>query len=300
MKRGLMVGLGTVLTILVVAWVISCGGGGSSGGSDGNINFGPAGQGIVLDAGETWALIFTVNFDPGDFGGPYESIVLDLEDNISNLTFSPGAASAGLSASPLVVETATLTLHVAPADAASTVCTKGTQYGPFEITLDESSQPDSVSPETLIASQSTLDIINFGTFAVCVEITSSIDAETGMNGADFILCNESIADIAGTWVGDYSCGGNCPESGEIELWITQTPGTPGYANYTDDGGAFYSGNVCGFRFEFEGGGIGYDESGTFIMDPSGLTATKTSTYMDNFPGTCSGSCLDTLHRLGVE
>lgn len=301
MKRRLVPGVSVFITVLVMAWVISCGGGGSGGSSGGNINFGPAGQGIVLDANETWALIFTVNFTPGDFGGPYESIFLDMEENLRHVDFTTGASSTRLSAEPLELTTVLLTLRVAPADAASTVCTEGIKYGPFEITLDESSQPDSVSPDTLTATQPTLDIINLGSFAVCIEIVSPIDAETGMEGADIALCNEPIQDIAGSWTGPYSCNGSCAEAGTVDLFIIQPPDKPGYATYTDDGGAFYSGNVCGYTFSFEGGvDDSYDESGIFVMDPSGLTATKTSTYRDIPPGTCRGSCLDTLQRPGVE
>ena len=300
MKRGLVMGMSVVLTILVVAWVISCGGGGSSGGG-GNISFGPAGQGIILEAGSPYSFIFTVTFVPEDFGGPYESIILNLEDNLGYVDFTPGASSAGLSVQPLSEVPITLTIWVAPADAASTVCTEGIQYGPYDITLDELSLPVSVSEEALAAGQSTLDIINVGAFAVCIEITSPIDAVTGMDGADFALCDESIANMAGSWVGTYYCTGNCPEGTPeeplgVSLDITQDPSKPGYATYEDEVGAFYSGNICGFTFSFDGGLEGvYDESGHFVMDPGGFTATKTS-YYRSLVDSCRGNCYDTLSR----
>jgi hypothetical protein len=103
--------------------------------------------------------------------------------------------------------------------------------------------------------------------------------------------------MAGDWIGTYSCTGNCPEGPlGIHLVITQDPDNPALATYTDFD-ADYSGTICGNRFTFKGGNNRYSESGTFVMDPGGVTATKTSTYKEYFPGICYGTCTDNLTRL---
>ena len=297
MKRGLVMGMAVVLTVLVVAWVISCGGGGSGGSSDFagssvTVNLGPTGQNIPLVADAMWSFSRSFRFDVNNFGGPFTSLALDLEENLPALIFSTVSAAGLAEVIPLDVETGTLTIYIAPVDSTDP-CSEGEQYGPFAITLDGSSQPISVDSETETASTTTVDIINIGAFSICVEVMSPVSAVASQGEVEFGICDEPIADIAGTWLGDYSCGGNCPESGEIELWITQTAGTPGNANYNDDGGAFYMGNVCGYTFSFDGGTEFYDESGIFTMDPSEQTAIKTSFYSG---AGCSGNCLDTLHR----
>ena len=317
MKRKMVAGFSIVVSVLVVAWMISCGGGGSGGGSSDfsgfvkTLDLGSRAQDIPLEAGETWSLAFSVDLDMGNFGGPYTSFMMNFEENLPGLIFST-LTTTGLSAAvPLGTSTGTLTVYVASIGAADP-CTEGLQYGPFTVTLDDSDQPESVSPSTASASQSTVDLINIGAFSICVEIESPVDAIVSKDEAKLTACTESIADIAGTWAGTYYCTGSpsCaigdPDNQEeIRLRITQSSGTPGYANYNtlaeDDGPGleFYSGNVCGYSFSFEGGGPGYDESGIFIMDPGGLTATKTSYYEDN-PGPCSGNCYDTLTREVIE
>lgn len=299
MKREKVLAVFVFLSGLMVLWMISCGGGGSSDSFEGTLNIGAKGQNIPLTADETWSRAFTVTFDVSRFGGPYTALVLDLQENLSNLTFAPQPPSNDLSGQvvPLGTTTGSVTLFVAPADAAN-ACTDGEPYGPFTVTFDTSSQPQSISPPTLEASQTTIDIINVGAFSVCVQVTIPVTALASLGQLDVALCDEPIAAIAGTWFGPYSCGGNCPESGEVTLTITQDSEIPSRASYADDGGANYEGTVCGNSFSFEGGLAGaYTESGTFIMDPGGQTATKTSTYTEVFPGTCSGTCSDDLERV---
>ena len=304
MKRGSMVGMGVVLSVLVVAWVISCGGGGSGGsssdfsGSKLTLDLGPAAQNIPLTAGTTWSIAFSVNIDPGDFSGPLTYLDLEVAKSLSGLTFTPAALAAGLSvpADPLGAMV-TMRIYIAPVDAADP-CATGIEYGPFYVTLDPSFDPWSVTPETTSADQSTLDIFNTGAFSVCIKVPSPLNATVSQDEVALSFCDEPIADIAGTWVGTYYCTSSDPdcfiEESSVELYITQA--ATGYANYTDDAGAFYSGNVCGYSFSFDGGGSGYDESGIFIMDPDGLNATKTSFYEDWLEPYCTGACYDTLHR----
>ena len=287
--------------IIGVFWMISCGGG--NGGSDGEISIaiGSSGQDHPLTAGETYSTVFTVTYDPGRFGGSFGALGLDLEDNLSNVVLSPDAGPGSLSGKVLPQGTmeGTLTLRIAGLEAAETVCAEGELFGPFTILLDDQHQPSSASPSSAEATSTAVDIINIGAYSVCVQVYSPIDALADLNRVDFNVspCSELPADIAGAWAGTYSCTGSCqvPETG-VHLTIVQDAGNLSAASYTDSEDGFYQGTVCGRRFSFRGGGDGWEESGTFVIDPGGNTATKTSTYRD-ISGPCSGTCTDTLTRV---
>jgi hypothetical protein len=187
---------------------------------------------------------------------------------------------------------------VAPAEAASTVCTDGELIGPFTITLNELSQLVSVVPPTVEATQTTMDVINVGSYSICFEVTSPVDAVADLNRVEFEIaqCGEVPANMAGAWAGSYTCVSNCDgESGSVELTIVQEAGNLSAASYTD-GEATYDGSICGNRFSYKGGGEGYKESGTFVMEPDGIHATKTSSYR-SLDGNCWGDCIDGLMRL---
>ena len=301
MKRKAVIGVGVLLSAGLVAWVISCGGGGSGGAVfDGSINIGDKGKDIDLTGGQEWSMAYTVNYDVGRFGGPFGSLSLNLQDNLSGITFTPQGVPAGLSARAVPLldpDTGTLTLRVAPAEAISTVCTDGVPIGTFTITLDESYQPMSVTPPTVEATQTTMDVINIGSYSVCIQVTSPVNAVADLNRVEFGItqCASAPADMAGAWAGTYTCVSNCGgEDGSVELTIVQDAGNMSAASYTD-GEANYEGSICGNRFSYKGGSVteGYKESGTFVMDPDGIHATKTSTYR-SLDGNCWGDCTDTL------
>jgi hypothetical protein len=289
-----------VSTLMMAAWVLimSCGGGGGGGGgglTDVSINIGSKGE-LTLPAGEMWSRVYSVSYDVAGYGGPFESLTLNLQENLSGLHVTPLALPAGISA--LASTTATMYMRVARAEAASTVCTDGELHGPFTITINESAQATTVDPPTAEAGQATMDIINTGEYVFCVIIESPMPADVEVDRVDFGIaeCGEIPADIHGAWTGSYECIDNCGGTGniyDIDLTITQSSGDPAIASYTDDE-ADYEGSVCGNRFSFSGGGPGYSESGTFVLNPDG-TATKTSSYKsDN--GVCWGDCTDQLYR----
>jgi|GEM_PF-6796293 len=288
------------LAAAAAAWVISCGGG--SGDSDGKIilDIGSQGENIPLMAGET-SIPFTVNHDAGRFKGPFGSLALDLQENIAWILFDPGVVpgSAPGKTVPLMTPGGSLTPRIAPAEAVDFVCEEGEIYGPFLITLDDQYQPVNVEPSSAKANTHTLDIINIGSYSVCIQVTSPVDSEVTLDRIEFSAgpCEEDPEDISGTWEGTYTCEGNCPEYDvPVELVITQNPADPSRASYTDDLEGTYGGRVCSRRFSFRGGTESYNESGTFVMDPDGTTASKTSTYREIPPGTCYGTCTDFLTR----
>ena len=288
------------LAAAAAAWVISCGGG--SGGSDGKISLdiGSQGEDIPLGVSET-SIPFTVNHDADRFKGPFGSLALDLQENLAWILFYPGVVpgSASGEVAPLVTPGGSLTLRIAPAEAVDFVCEEGELYGPFSITFDDDYQPITASPSSAEATSHTLDIINIGSYSICVQVTSPVDSEVTLDRVEFSAgpCEEDPEDMSGTWEGTYTCEGNCPEYDvPVELVVIQNPADLSRASYTDDLEGTYEGRVCGRRFSFRGGTETYSESGTFVMDPAGNAATKTSTYRDIPPGTCYGTCTDYLTR----
>ncbi len=273
-----------------------------------SIDVSASGQDIAVTAGETLSLAFPVSFDIQRFGGPFGELTLNLEDHLSDVSVIPAGlvATASVPEDSLVTAAATsdsaqMFLRVAASEALETVCAFGELYGPFEVMLDSEFQPATVTPGTASATQSTIDVINTGAYSLCVQVLPPIDAIIDLNRLGLAVsdCNESPADISGTWGGTFSCSDNCGnDSGSVTLAIEQSETDSSIATYTDDSGAAYQGTVCGNRFSFKGGiASSFEESGTFVLNADG-TASKASTYKDTPPGICTGTCTDALVRVG--
>ena len=301
---------GVIVLVLVVftcgvVYFFSCGGGGSGSRTlDGDItiNIGNSGKGVPLEAAVTWSRTFSVNYGVSSFGGPFTSLSMNLQDSLSGIDFTPQALSAGLSGQAVALATTTgqMWMYVGRLEDYVTVCDTGEVYGPFEVTVNASSQLSSVSPATAVATPETMDIINIGAYSVCVKVLSPVNATVDLNSVGFNIaqCDDPPADISGTWAGLFSCESDCGFSGtdlDVELVITQTSANPYVATY-EDSVAYYEGTVCGNRFSFTGGSANSSESGTFIMDPGGTTATKTSTYR-RYKDLCTGECSDVLTKI---
>ena len=303
----------TIIIMVILSNPIACtssnGSGSSNPGSDDiRLTVSNLGKNIDLTAGVTNEISFPVSFDMNRFNGPFSSLSLDLQAHLSAVKVTiPGVTKStipfplkAIKTANAVIDGAQLYLRVAPIELEDTVCTTGELYGPFDISLADNFQPASVTPAIAEATQQTLDIINTGSYSVCVQIIPMITAIADLESliVDFGACDQPPADIEGTWIGTYSCTGICPESGAVTMNIDQDQNDLSIATYTDDGGASYTGRVCGNRFSFSGGlTSSYDESGTFILNSDGITATKNSTYIDiGDPVFCSGSCTDQLSK----
>jgi len=180
------------------------------------------------------------------------------------------------------------------------VCSSPLRYGPYNFTADigvePTSQTSSVSPNA-----ATIDIINAGSFEICIIITSPIDAYLNVSdvSVDLIPCDLPPAedtDILGTWTGTYQCTnfGMPDTGGHIELTITKN--ADGSYHYTDSLGGAYDGHLCGNVLKFNGGALGgyYTESGTLILNSDG-TGSKTSIWNSIPPG-MGGTCTDCLNK----
>jgi hypothetical protein len=155
-----------------------------------------------------------------------------------------------------------------------------------------------VTPPTASARPETLSVVNAGPFATCLEIFYPVDAVISANGVtvDYTRggCADAPASFAGAWVGTFQCTSICTGSfgGDITLEVAQDGQR---ARYTDDGGDYFSGTVCGREFRFTRNDPGETETGTLTLNANG-TASKRSRYRATSPPFCSGDCADELRR----
>lgn len=300
----LLGGCVAALLALMILTPMGCGGGGGSGGNSGgdtfrtlNMTVNSLGKNVRLSAGQSTTVDFVLPINLAASNGPIDGLKLDLQAHLDNAVVSiPGIVPDGGDGRAVADNTAEMSMRIGPAEMENTVCSDGELYGPFTVSVDSQMQPADVSPGAATANQATVDVINTGFAAICVTVESAIDATVDLDqiSVEVSNCDDPPADIDGVWIGSYSCGAPCPESGDITLTITQNSEDPSFASYTDDGGASYEGRVCGNRFSFEGGEENnYDESGTFVLNADG-SGSKNSTYND---GACVARCTDSLNRL---
>jgi hypothetical protein len=305
--------LGSILGLIVLL-VIGCGGGSSGGGSSAGgtsgvstetLSLGPVTQNVQFTAGQRKEFKFTYAF-PGDITsrGDYKINVKKTLENIT-LSSAPSAGNTGkfemlrLLAHALVkeafaAETAQVTTYISFAGDPD-VCSSPFFIGPRSITGQIGSAPTSTGT-TLTLTQAAADIVNMGSFDICVVTTPPIDVYVTVPGVvvDFQPCAAPTVDLVGSWSGTYQCenSGSPPESGTVALAITRNP--DGSYHYVDDGGAEYDGHLCGNKFRFKGGKAGsYTESGTLVAN--GNSATKTSLWRNEF-ATARGVCSDVLQK----
>jgi len=148
----------------------------------------PAGGGIVLPpvpvdiplgeslgqfsvtAGEPAQQAGTTSFDTGGISVAAATLELDP----STISIAP-AESAKTRLAQTGSNTAVVTVRIASADAVSTVCEAGEQYGPYTVTFDDNFVVQSISPSTVTLSQNTIDLLNAGSFSLCIQVEMSID-----------------------------------------------------------------------------------------------------------------------------
>ncbi len=186
----------------------------------------------------------------------------------------------------------------------ASVCDSGTLYGPTEIALDDQDQPvGTAEPPVLEAEEKTIDEVNSGSLALCMEVLSPVGGIFGVEAltVEFTvdeICEDEPSDLSGFWEGTYECSFSCDpafiEKDSICLEIVQDGAQ---ATYTD-GWAEFGGTVCGDTFRFSGGSSTGDdtcsESGKFVMAADGETATKSSNWTS---GACGGHCEDILEKV---
>jgi len=249
----------------------------------------------------TQGLSIDVNFPVNPGPGNYTNISLNLQDILTNSVTietpapTPGVGANNISADALL----TMNMYIRVGAFPETVCQDGLRYGPFMIA--GSSSAPTVNPPSASAAPSSVNIINSGSFAMCIQVVSDTDASihVGTSSVDATQCNQPPANMSGTWTGTYTCL-NHGSPDEIGLPITLTITQDGYrAQYVDDGGNTYEGTVCGRVFKFNRTSpIDFStESGKFVLNANG-SGTKTSIWTSSSsPDTNWGTCTDNLTRL---
>jgi len=316
-------------SLILCAFITACsssssGSGTSGGGASGTktASLGTSVKNVPLTSGIQSDITFTYSVPGAGAGGISKQgdFSIDVTKTLENMTlsFNPIVQSKGSSfehfrmlatyvLSSIVQEafaadgesTAQVIAHLSFAGDPN-VCSSETVFGPYSITgmIGSSLSSDT---QTVTPNQAAVDIINAGSFEVCLITTPPIDAYVTLTGVsvDFEPCEGVSLDITGEWSGTYSCDnfGLPDEGGNITLTISRN--SDGSFHYVDDGGASYDGHLCGNKFKFNGGiEDDYDESGTFLFSPSAEFATKTSSWK-GVSGAMSGTCADTLSKVGT-
>jgi hypothetical protein len=177
------------------------------------------------------------------------------------------------------------------------VCSNGTPIGPYSITGMIGSALSSGTTDIELTAPM-IDIINVGSFEVCVVTIPPIDAYLTVTdvAVDFEPCAAPTVEVLGHWSGTFSC----TNFGEVDavmepIDLDITLNSDGSYHY-EDSEAAYNGHLCGNTFKFTGGdGSSYTESGTLVFSSS-TAATKTSHWNSIPPGNSGGTCSDTLEK----
>jgi len=254
-------------------------------------------SGVPLQAGQTTHYVTELHV-PSDIRS-VQAAELDVQATMLGVTLEGIPASslarallARLGGAPLNAVT-----YLRVGTDSATVCSDGISYGPFTAAYTSSL---TVDPPTATMDEATLQIVNAGSFFICLSITPDFDATMSLDDLEADVTQEDCAapaDFSGRWVGTYQCGNSCngfPFGGDIELIVTQD-GTS--ASYTDDGGDMYTGTVCGDVFRFRRvGPVDDDEVGSLTLEGVNQ-ATKHSTWRTTAEPHCGGNCVDQLTRV---
>ena len=179
------------------------------------------------------------------------------------------------------------------------VCSSSYMFGPYSISgmIGEALSSETSSVEL---TGPVVDVINAGSFEICVVTIPPIDAYLTVTdvAVDFESCVAPTVDIVGDWSGVYSCenfGEGVPDEVDEPISLTITKNADGSYHYEDEI-AEYDGHLCGDKLKFSGGSAdNYTESGTFVFSSS-TSATKTSVWNSVPPGVAGGTCTDTLEK----
>ena len=109
-----------------------------------------------------------------------------LELKPEAISFTPAGPGKG---TLNLQETTTLviTAWIGPLADLETVCDTGEEYGPYDVTLDEDMVPVSVDPAFITLTETTLDLINEGEFAFCLQVVSPADGTVQIGSLTFNL-----------------------------------------------------------------------------------------------------------------
>ncbi len=140
------------------------------------------------------ALQIPVEFDLGGGAGTFDVVAGQTAQNAGSGSLGGAAANVGSGTMRIKTEnvhftpapskglvnlqtssTITVSASIAGGDAVATVCESPVDsYGPYTITLDGDGVITGISPNSITLEQSTIDILNTGSFSFCL----TVDSET--------------------------------------------------------------------------------------------------------------------------
>jgi len=120
----------------------------------------------------------------GNFSIGRGSLVIDPEA----LSFTASSTNAPkLISAQSMSDTIQVTAFVASPELLDTVCEVGEKYGPYTVTLDGTFQPTSVTPASITLTQDTIDLLNAGSFSLCLQVDSSVSGTVVLSSLNLNL-----------------------------------------------------------------------------------------------------------------
>jgi hypothetical protein len=107
----------------------------------------------------------------------------------ADITFTPADAGSGKGLTTYQTGgTFTVTAGIAALEDSDTVCdTPLDEYGPFTVTLDASFNVTSINPSSLELDPTTIDLVNAGSFSICLTVESTVDGTVTIDALSFLL-----------------------------------------------------------------------------------------------------------------
>lgn len=169
--------------------------------------------------------VFTFTYTLPGTADNYDSISVDLQDILSNsVTITPMLTGnnimkflAFFTSTAEALTPAYMTARIG--SDINTVCTQGLVYGPYIYSGNGSVYPST----TASATPSSVNIIKSGAFAICLQVTSPIDATVTVGDVPVNVtpCDQAPKKINGKWKGTYTCINNGWKN-EVNLPVSLT------------------------------------------------------------------------------
>jgi len=287
------------LLIFINTIFVNCSGDSSTdGNSDGDLSVSipldGGMQNIQLPANQVVNFMLTLQVPPEI--KMVESATIDVKETLKNasVSFEGNFLKAAFMAA-FFQDDVTGSMFIKVGDTPETACSSTITYGPYNLSAGFFGSPE---PQEISLDQPSIQIVNLGTVALCMQMQSSVDAMISIEDIAVDVTQSDCpdaADFSGIWEGTYTCGSSCGGEfgGSIQLTVTQN-GTS--ASYVDDGEYIYSGTVCGDVFRFKRTDEDETESGTLTLIDA-THAVKRSTWRSLSVPTCFGNCVDSLSRV---
>lgn len=134
-------------------------------------NLGSSGT-FQVEAGVAKSNVLTVtDFDTGGFNIVSGSMTI----HPSTITITPDADATGKGTVSLQARTFTIDVQLGAPGTEETVCDDGEQFGPFSVELDEDFNVVSITPSSVNFSQSAVDLLNGGSFVLCITVDADFN-----------------------------------------------------------------------------------------------------------------------------